>query len=243
VDDLAFLMAMTSRSNVHGPASYMSTTGFVAPGFPCAGAWVGYALGRLTDDLPSFVVLPDPRGLPYNGSGNFTAGFLPASHQGTVVNPAAASPIPDLAPAPSAKFVTPAASADGLTLLRDMNGRFAHDRPGDSRLQARVESYELAARMQLAAPEAFDLSREPEAVHDRYGTAAAAPDGGFARNCLLARRLLARGVRFVQVWSGTGGPTNNWDNHTNVPKELPPIARQVDRPVAALLADLKASGL
>ena len=92
VDDMAFLMAMASRSNVHGPASYLQNTGFVLPGFPCAGAWISYALGRLTDNLPTFVVLPDMRGLPYNGMGNFSAGFLPTSHQGTVINPAAASP-------------------------------------------------------------------------------------------------------------------------------------------------------
>ena len=102
VDDMAFLMAMSSKSNVHGPASYLQNTGFLMPGFPCTGAWVGYALGRLTDNLPSFVVLPDPRGLPYNGSGNFSSGFLAASHQGTVVNPSAAVPIPDLAPSSAA---------------------------------------------------------------------------------------------------------------------------------------------
>lgn len=243
VDDLAFLMALASKTSVHGPAAYLQTTGFLAPGFPAAGAWVGYALGRLTDDLPAFVVLPDPRGLPYNGTGNFAAGFLPASHQGTVVNPAAASPIPDLAPPPSAKFVTPAASDAGLELLKTMNAGYAAERPGDSRLTARVESYELAAKMQLAAPQVFDLSKEPKAVHDAYGTGRAGADGGFARNCLLARRMLERGVRFVQVWSGAGGPSNNWDNHTSIPKELPPVARQVDQPVAALLAELTATGL
>lgn len=243
VDDMAFLMAMTSKSNVHGPASFLQNTGFVTPGFPCAGAWIGYALGRLTDDLPSFVVLPDPRGLPYNGSGNFSAGFLPATHQGTVVNPSAPVPIPDLAAWPKAKFVTPEASGAGLQLLKTMNSRYADERPGDGRLRSRVESYELAARMQLAAPEAFDLSKESASIHEAYGTAAPAHDGGFARNCLLARRLLERGVRFVQVWSGAGGPTNNWDNHGDIPKELPPIARQVDRPVAAMLKDMKARGL
>jgi hypothetical protein len=243
VDDMAFLMAMVSKSNVHGPASYLQNTGFLLPGFPCAGAWISYAMGRLTDDLPTFVVLPDARGLPYNGMGNFSAGFLPASHQGTVVNPAAATPIPDLAPPASAKFATAEAGAEGLKLLRQMNTRFAEDRPGDSRLTARVEGYELAARMQLAAPEAFDLSRETEAVRAAYGTDRPGGEGTFARNCLLARRLCERGVRFVQVWSGAGGPSNNWDNHANIPKELPPIARQVDRPVAALLADLKARGL
>jgi hypothetical protein len=160
-----------------------------------------------------------------------------------VIDPSAAVPIPDLAPAPAAKFVTPAASDDGLKLLQEMNGRFAADRPGDDRLRGRVEGYEIAARMQLAAPEAFDLAREPKAVHDKYGTDRANADGGFARNCLLARRFLERGVRFVQVWSGAGGPKDNWDNHTSIVKELPPIARQVDQPVAALLADLKGRGM
>jgi len=243
VDDMAFLMAMASKSNVHGPASYLQTTGYLMPGFPCAGAWIGYALGRLTDNLPSFVVLPDPRGLPYNGMGNFSSGFLSASFQGTVVNPASAAPIPDLAASPAAKFVTAPASDDGLKLLRQINGDYASHRLGDSRLQARVESYELAAKMQLAAPEVFDLSRESNLIHDRYGASAAGHEGGFARNCLLARRMLERGVRFVQVWSGMGGAANNWDNHASIPRELPPIARQVDRPVAALLADLKARGL
>ena len=243
VDDMAFLMGMTSKTNVHGPASYLQNTGFQMPGFPCAGSWIGYALGRLTDELPSFVVLPDPRGLPYNGSGNFSAGFLSASHQGTVVNPSAPSPISDLAASPSAKFVTPAASDDGLKLLRELNGKYASDRPGDSRLSARVESYELAAKMQLAAPEVFDLTKETKATHALYGTAAPAHEGGFAKNCLLARRMIERNVRFVQIWSGQGGPSNNWDNHTNIEKELPPIARQVDRPVAALLEDLKSKGL
>jgi hypothetical protein len=243
VDDMAFLMAMTSKTNVHGPGSYLQNTGFVLPGFPCAGAWIGYALGRLTDDLPSFVVLPDPRGLPYNGMGNFGAGFLPASYNGTVINTAAAVPIPDLAAAPAGKFVTPTASSDGLELLGRMNHRYAADRPDDSRLAARIESYELAAKMQVAAPEAFDLGRETRQTHDRYGTGRPAHEGGFARNCLLARRLLERNVRFVQVWSGPGGPKHNWDNHTNVREELPPAARQVDQPIAALLYDLKARGM
>ncbi|MBX3444664.1 MAG: DUF1501 domain-containing protein [Planctomyces sp.] len=243
VDDMAFLMAMTSKTNVHGPGSYLQTTGFLFPGFPCFGAWVSYALGRLTDDLPTFVVLPDPRGLPYNGMGNFTAGFLPAMHQGTLINPSAPTPIPDLHPAPTGRYVTPASTAAGLDLLQHMNRRYAAERPGDSRLEARVESYELAARMQLAAPETFDLSRESESVHRAYGTDAPAHEGGFARNCLLARRMLERGVRFVQVWSGPGGAANNWDNHGDIPRELPPIARQVDQPIAALLRDLKSRGM
>lgn len=243
VDDLAFLMAMTSKTNVHGPASYLQNTGFLLPGFPCAGAWVGYALGQLTDNLPAFVVLPDPRGLPYNGMGNFGAGFLPAAYQGTVIQPAGSVTIPDLMPASDASFVTPEASTDGLRLLRQMNRDHLAHREGDSRLDARIASYELAARMQLAAPEAFDLSRETQQTHDLYGTSRPAHDGGFSRNCLLARRLLERGTRFVQLWSGQGGPANNWDNHANIVAELPPAARQVDQPVAGLLHDLKARGL
>jgi len=243
VDRMTFLMAMASKTNVHGPASYLQNTGFLLPGFPCAGAWIAYGLGRITDELPTFVVLPDPRGLPYNGAGNFSAGFLPATHQGTVVNTGVGDPIPDLAPAPSAKFVTPTASKDGLALLQSMNESYASSRIGDDRLRARIESYALAAKMQFAAPAAFDLSRETKSVHERYGTSAPAHEGGFARNCLLARRLVERGVRFVQVWSGAGGAANNWDNHANIATELPPIARQVDRPVAALLQDLHSSGL
>ncbi len=245
VDELAFLMAMQSRTNVHGPASYLQTTGFLFPGFPCCGAWVSYALGRLTDDLPTFVVLPDPRGLPYNGMGNFSSGFLPAIHQGTVVQPSAhaGAVIRDLQPAEAAQFVSPDSSQQGLHILQRMNQQYALDRPGDSRLDARIQSYELAARMQLSAPEAFDLSRETNETHKAYGLDAPAEDVGFARNCLLARRLLERGVRFVQVWSGAGGPKNNWDNHANIQTELPAIARQVDRPIAALLQDLKSRGL
>jgi uncharacterized protein (DUF1501 family) len=204
---------------------------------------VSYALGRLTDNLPTFVVLPDPRGLPYNGMGNFTAGFLPAVHQGTVINPSSPTPIPALQPAASAKFITPQATSDGLALLQEMNREYASGRRGDSRLDARIASYELAAKMQLAAPEAFDLSTEPASMHELYGTSAPAHDGGFAKNCLLARRLLERGVRFVQVWSGPGGASNNWDNHSNINTQLPEIARQVDRPIAALLKDLKARGM
>jgi hypothetical protein len=242
VDDLAFLMAMASKTNVHGPASYMQNTGFVLPGFPCMGAWISYALGRLTDNLPTFVVLPDPRGLPCNNAGNFSSGFLPVIHQGTVIRPTAPTPIADLFPPKSAQFISRQSEAEGLKLLDEINRAHLAENPGDTRLEARIASYELAARMQLSAPEALDLAREPAAVHHLYGTDEPAT-ADFARNCLTARRLLERGVRFVQVWSGTGGASKNWDNHTDIPKELPFIARQVDRPIAALLRDLKARGL
>jgi hypothetical protein len=242
VDDLAFLMAMASKTNVHGPASYMQNTGFVLPGFPCMGAWISYGLGRLSDNLPTFVVLPDPRGLPYNNLGNFSSGFLPMAHQGTIIKPTAPQPVADLFPPASAKFITRQSEADGLKLLEQLNRDHLAANPGDSRLDARIASYELAAKMQLSAPEVLDLSKETKATHQLYGTDNSVT-ADFARNCLTARRMLERGVRFVQVWSGPGGPTKNWDNHTDIPKELPYIAGQVDQPIAALLKDLKVRGM
>lgn len=242
VDRMAFLMAVASRSNVHGPASYLMNTGFQLPGFPCLGAWLSYGLGRLGDNLPTFVVLPDARGLPYNQKGNFASGFLPVAHQGTILNAGANPPIADLSPSPKVPFVTPEADRDGLELLAKLNRDHAAARPGDSRLDARIASYELAARMQRHAPEALDLSRETAETRLRYGIDDP-PTADFGRRCLLARRLLERGVRFVQVWSGAGGPTNNWDNHTDIPKELPAIARSVDLPAATLLQDLHDRGM
>src|SRR5579884_1269536 len=242
VDDLAFLMAMASKTNVHGPASYMQNTGFVLPGFPCMGAWISYGLGRLSDNLPAFVVLPDRHGLPYNATGNFSSGFLPMTHQGLVIKPSAPVPIANLKPPSSAREITSQSEADGLALLRELNQDHLRQHPGDSRLEARIESYELAARMQLSAPEVLDLAREPKALRQRYGLDDKTT-ADFGRSCLLARRMIERGVRFVQVWSGMGGPKNNWDNHSDIRTELPYIARQVDQPIAALLRDLKQRGL
>ncbi len=152
VDDLAFLMSMASKTNVHGPASYMQNTGFVLPGFPCMGAWVSYGLGSLTDNLPTFVVLPDAKGLPYNNQGNFSAGFLPVKHQGTIIRPHLPTPIADLFPPKSASHITADSERDGLALLAQANRAHEAQWPGDSRLEARIASYELAARMQLSAP-------------------------------------------------------------------------------------------
>jgi hypothetical protein len=242
VDDMAFLMAVTSKTNVHGPASYLMNTGFTLPGFPCMGSWLSYGLGRLTDNLPTFVVLPDPRGLPYNAQGNFSSGFLPVVHQGTIIRPTAANPIADLHPPASAKYITPHSESDGQRLLRAMNTEHAAARPGDSRLDGRIAAYELAAKMQLAAPEALDLSKETELTRKRYGLNETAT-ATFGKQCLTARRLIERGVRFVQVWSGAGGPSNNWDNHNNIRTELAPIALATDQPIAGLLADLKDRGL
>ncbi|MFO0917573.1 MAG: DUF1501 domain-containing protein [Planctomycetaceae bacterium] len=242
VDDLAFLMAMASTTNVHGPASYMQNTGFTLPGFPSFGAWISYGLGNLSDDVPTFVVLPDKRGLPYNNAGNFSAGFLPVRHQGMIIKPNAAIPIANLRPPTDARQITPAAAKDGLKLLEQINRRHAEQHPGDSRLEGRIKSYELAARMQVSMPEVLDLSQETQATHEAYGIDDSLR-GEFAKNCLTARRMIERGVRFVQVWSGASGAANNWDNHSDIPKELPAIAQQVDQPAAALLKDLQARGL
>src|SRR5262245_11219878 len=157
VDDLAFLLAMASKTNVHGPASYLQNTGFVTPGFPCMGAWLSYALGSLSDNLPAFVVLPDYRGLPYNNSGNFSAGFLPAAHQGVLIRPSSPVPIANLQPPKFARHITRQSESEGLALLKELNEEHRAHNPGDSRLDARIASYELAAKMQLSAPEVLDL--------------------------------------------------------------------------------------
>lgn len=245
VDDLAFLMAMASKTNVHGPASFMQNTGFVAPGFPCLGAWISYGLGNLNDNLPTFVVLPDPRGLPYNATGDFSQGFLPATHQGTVINPNAAIPIANLEPPEGerkAGRVTRQSEMAGLALLRQLNGGHLQRHPGDSPFEARMASYELAAKMQLSAPQVLDLADETAATIEAYGVHDDALHG-FGRNCLIARRLLERDVRFVQVWSGMDGAVGNWDNHSDIQKELPAIAHAVDRPIATLLRDLAQRGM
>ena len=145
VDDIAFLMSLTSKSNVHGPATFMQNTGFILPGFPSAGSWVSYALGSANDNLPVFVVLPDPRGMPPNGAGNWSSGFLPAAQQATTIRVGTPDPIADLRPPASAKFITKESDRDGLALLAKVNHRYNSERPGDSRLDARIASYEMAS--------------------------------------------------------------------------------------------------
>jgi hypothetical protein len=242
VDDMAFLLAMQSASNVHGPAAYLQTSGFLLPGFPCAGAWISYALGSASENLPAFVALPDARGLPYNGRSAFTSGFLPANHEGTVIHASSPRPLTHLQPPPEVNYITSASRADGLALLRDLNLSHAAERADDARLVARIQSYELAARLQLAAPELLDLSTESPATRKLYGLDTPETED-FGKRCLLARRMVERGVRLVQVWSGHGGGANNWDNHTDIAKELGAAARRMDQPAAALLMDLKARGL
>ena len=242
VDEMAFLMAVASKTNVHGPASFMMNTGFLTPGFPCMGAWISYGLGRLSDNLPTFVVLPDQRGLPYNQKGNFSSGFLPVIHQGTLISAGAAKPIGDLFPPSSAAFITKESERDGLALLGLLNRKHLEEWPGDSRLEARIDSYEMAAKLQLSAPELLQISGETAATRRLYGLDSDATRE-FGQRCLLARRMIERGVRFVQVWSGAGGPKNNWDNHANIETELPIMTNATDAPVAGLLIDLKERGL
>ncbi len=245
VDDLAFLMAMQSKTNVHGPASYMQNTGFLMPGYPCLGAWLSYGLGSMNDNLPTFVVLPDPRGLPYNATGNFSQGFLPAAHQGTLINPNAAIPIANLQPPEQARLqgrISAKSEMAGLQLLRELNANHLDRHPGDTRLEARMASYELAAKLQLSAPHVLNLADESAATLAAYGVDDQQLNG-FGRNCLIARRLLESDVRFIQVWSGMDGATGNWDNHSDIQKELPSIAQSVDRPIATLLRDLKQRGM
>ena len=242
VDEMAFLMAMTTKTNVHGPGTYMMNSGFLLPGFPCMGAWISYALGNLTDNLPTFVVLPDAKGLPYNQRGCFSSGFLPAVHQGTVINAASPRPVPDLFASDKFAFANREQDAASLAMLNKMNRAHAEQHPGDSRLEARIASYELAAKMQLSAPEAFDVMREPESLRQAYGLDNKVTED-FGRRCLLAARLAERGVRFVQVWSGPQGAVGNWDNHASIKDELPPMAASVDKPIAALLRDLKSRGI
>jgi len=237
VDDLAFLMALASKTNVHGPASYMMNTGFLLPGFPCLGSWVSFGLGSLSDNLPTFIVLPDRRGLPYNAKGNFSPGFLPSRYQATLLNLGREEPILDLK---SAGLKTDESRL--LAAVQQANKSHAEDRPDDARLEARIQSYQLASRMQSSAPEAIELVNESKATRAMYGLDDPATED-FGRRCLTARRLIERDVRFVQVWSGAGGPSNNWDNHSNIITELPSIARSVDRPIAGLLADLEGRGL
>ncbi len=242
VDDIAFVHSLVSKSNVHGPATFMQATGFVLPGFPAFGAWISYALGSENDNLPTFVVLPDARGFAPNGPQNWSAGFLPAAHQGTMIRPSAKNPIADLFP--EDKTLSPQAEHDAQELLRTLNARHRESRGDDSRLDARIKSYELAARLQLSAPEVLDISAETEATRTMYGLGDPQTED-FGRNCLIARRLLEWGVRFIQVWSGAdnGHPRRNWDSHEDLARDHGILGRGMDMSCAAFLTDLKRRGM
>jgi hypothetical protein len=244
VDEMAFLPAMVSKSNVHGPATFLQTTGFVLPGFPSVGAWVAYGLGSMNDNLPTFVVLPDARGFAPNGPANWGSGFLPATYQGTTIKPSDPNPIHNLFRTDAGQGPSDRRETATQAVLNQLNTRHAQERPGDSRLEARIASYELAARLQLSAPEVLNLAGESRATRRLYGLDDPVT-ADFGRNCLLARRLLERGVRFVQVWSGAdnGFPRRNWDSHEDLARDHGAMGRSMDQPAAALLKDLKSRGL
>jgi hypothetical protein len=244
VDEIAFVSSMISKSNVHGPATFMQNTGFILPGFPSAGAWVSYALGSMNKNLPAFVVLPDPRGVPPNGPANWSSGFLPAAHQATLIRAGSANPIYDLHAPESAKFITKSSEQEGLALLEKANRKHMTARDADSRLEARIASYEMAARLQLSAPEVLDISGESAATKKLYGVDDEATSD-MGRRCLIARRLLERDVRFVQVWSGAdnGFPRRNWDSHENLAKDHGELGTSIDKPIAGLIKDLKSRGM
>lgn len=243
VDDIAFVHSLTSRTNTHGPGCIFMNTGHATEGFPAAGAWMSYALGTANDNLPTYVAIPDIRGEAPNGKANWSNGFLPAEHQAIMLS--AQQPIRNLA-TPAA--ITPDAERDTRRFLRSLNERHARSRPGDGELRARMAAYELAARMQLSAPEVANLDSEPSSAHRQYGTADPNPlKAAYARNCLLARRLLARGVRYVSLYcasraSGVDGLLN-WDAHKTLKPDYERHCPIFDQPTAALLDDLKQTGL
>jgi hypothetical protein len=239
-DDLTIVRSMVTESANHTPATFEENSGFRLNGFPVMGSWISWGLGCETDDLPSYVVLPDGRGLPAGGTINWSNGFLPAQHQGTAfqVNGAA---IRDLFPAREVASRQERASRD---LLARMNQRHMELVGVEDSLQARIRSYELAAKMQLAVPEVTDLNQETEATRALYGVDRE-ETSDFGRRCLLTRRLLEHGVRFVQLFSGGsfGSPRINWDGHEDVRENHSREAGRMDQPVAALLKDLKDRGM
>ena len=235
-DKMTLIQSMVSKSANHMPAVAQMNTGFTLSGFPSMGAWVSYGLGTENEDLPAFVVLPDPRALPWGGNLQWSASFLPASHQGTVFR-TKGQPVPDLA---TPEQVLPAERRAALEWLHRMNSRYEREHPGDSTLEARLRSYELAARMQLSVPEIADLNLENAATRRLYGLEEEETES-FGRRCLLARRLLERGVRFVQIFHGA--PDKSWDAHSKLQKNHTEMAKEYDRPVAGLLQDLDATGL
>jgi len=239
-DELTVINSMVSETANHTPAMFMQNSGFASNGFPSLGSWLSYGLGNETDSLPTFVVLPDARSLPNSGAANWTAGFLPARHQGTLFL-GGKQPIRDLF---AAEKVTPGAERDARHLLKRINRKHLLRRDDDI-LRARIRAFELAARMQVSVPEAVDFAEESAATHALYGLGQkATADCG--RRCLLARRLLERGVRFVQVFSGGafgGQPRHGWDGHENNHSNHGREAKMIDQPVAALIRDLKQRGM
>jgi len=242
-DEMCFIHSMTAKSNTHGPAESQMSTGFTLDGFPSIGAWTTYALGSECRDLPAFVAIPDPRGVPQIGPRQWQSAFLPAVFQGTAFN--ADKPIPKLPPAGSLPDAADLATRD---FLRMLNEDHLARHPGDTDLAARISAYELAAKMQLSAAKVADLSDESAETLRRYGAddVTNSLKSRFARNCILARRLVEKGVRFVQLFNGgyaMGEGVGNWDGHKTIVKQYSVHGPILDQPVAGLLRDLKDRGL
>jgi Protein of unknown function (DUF1501) len=234
VDDLAFIRSMYTTNLTHEPAIYIIQSGKMAPGRPAWGSWVVYGLGCENQNLPAYVVLDDPKGLPINGVENWQSGFLPPVFQGTRFR-STGSPVLNLRSEPQRPAAIERAERELVSRLDQVHKA---ERPGHPALDARIASYELAARMQLAATDALDISREPLAVREMYGIGRE-PTDSYGRRCLIARRLVERGVRFIQLYINA----QIWDTHTNMASELKAACDRTDRPVAALLRDLKQRGL
>ena len=238
VDDIAFLHSMTADSPIHGSAMLMMNSGKILSGSPCLGSWVNYGLGSVNENLPGFVVMLDPTGGPISGAKNWSSGYMPATYQGTILRSKGA-PIIDLS---TPEGTTRTAQRELLDTLRDTNSEHFATRADNSDLAARINSYELAFKMQQHAPEAVDLATETEATQKLYGL-----DNprtlDFGKRCLLARRLVERGVRFIQLYSGGNHNDSNWDAHGDLEKNHNFHAGNTDQPIAALLKDLKARNL
>ena len=237
-DELCVIRSMSADSFAHGGGLLQMNTGSLRLGHPSVGSWATYGLGTENQNLPGFVVMLDPRGGPIGGAPNWSSGYMPATYQGTQFR-TAGSPIIDLRPPAG---TTRERQREQLDLLAALNGKHREARPAESELQARIESYELAFRMQQYAPEAVDLTQETEATQQLYGIDQP-QTAHFGKQCLMARRLVERGVRFVQIYSGGGHSDQNWDAHGNVNTNHELHATETDRPIAALIQDLKSHGL
>ncbi len=238
VDKMAFIHSGYTESNNHSPALFMMNSGKPRMGFPCLGSWLTYGLGATNRSLPTFVVMSDPkgRGLPKGQSLNWSAGFLPSVYQGTWLRPKG-EPIRNLEPA-----LTDRRQRRQLDLVNDLNRAHLERNPGEKDLAARIESFELAYRLQSAAPEALAVDREPESVKELYGLHDE-KCGHIAKQCLTARRLVERGVRMVQIYSGGMANQRSWDGHKNIVGNHRRFAGETDKPIAGLLADLAQRGL
>lgn len=240
VDKMAFIHSGYTESNNHSPALFMMNCGLPRMGLPCVGSWVTYGLGSESSDLPAFVVMSDPldRGLPKGHAGNWSAGFLPGAYQGTWLKPKG-RPIDNLArPA----GMTADLQQTQINFLADMNRRHLATQHDTADLAARIETYELAFRMQAAAPEALEIANEPQSIRQLYGLGEKHCQH-FAAQCVIARRLVERGVRFVQIYSGGMENQRSWDGHSDIQGNHAGFARETDQPVAGLLADLQQRGL